>query len=98
MFDRKTANIFDDEPQSEISHVVEDSQDELQPEIAGIVHGEIKTSATLDHAFDRFAETDGPHSEISHVVYDKNALYKVPGSLAPPGESHKGIEDKCRFR
>ena len=30
--------------------------------------------------------------------FTKDALYKVPGSLAPPGESDKGIEDKCRFR
>ncbi len=56
MFDRKTANIFNDEPQSEISHVVYIVEDELQPEIAGIVHGEIKTSANLDHATDHFAE------------------------------------------
>jgi hypothetical protein len=39
-------------------------------------------------------------SETSHVledalqepeIYDQNALYKVPGSLSPPGESDKGI-------
>ncbi len=54
-------------------------------------------------------ERGEPH-ELSHVFEDefqepeihgkvtKDALYKVPGSLAPPGESDKGIEDKCRFR
>ena len=48
-----------------------------------------------------------PQSEFSHgfedefqrpEILDKDALYKVPGSLSPPGESDKGIEDKCRFR
>lgn len=54
-------------------------------------------------------ERGEPH-ELFHVFEDafqepeiddkftKDALYKVPGSLAPPGESDKGIEDKCRFR
>ncbi len=44
-------------------------------------------------------------SDFSHVFEDafvhepdKGALYKVPGSFSPPGESDKGIEDKCRFR
>jgi hypothetical protein len=46
-----------------------------------------------------------PESEILHAlddvlqepeIYDKNTLYKVPGSLSPPGESDKGI--KCIFR
>jgi hypothetical protein len=49
-----SANIFVGEPQSEISHNLEDALQE--PEI-----------------------------------YDNNTLYKVPGSLSPPGESDKGI-------
>lgn len=45
-----------------------------------------------------------PQSEFSHgfedefqgpEILDKDALYKVPGCLAPPGESHKCIKDKC---
>jgi len=55
-------------------------------------------------------ERDEQHSELLHVFEDefqkpeihdkvtKDALYKVPGSLAPPGESDKGVKDKCRFR
>jgi hypothetical protein len=28
---------------------------------------------------------------------DENALYKVPGTLSPPGESDTGIKDKCEM-
>ena len=52
-------------------------------------------------------ERRDPQSELSDVfedepqeleIHDKDALYRVSGSLAPPGESDKGIKDKCRFR
>jgi hypothetical protein len=60
-----------------------------------------------DSGLGALGERPHPQSELSHVfenelqeleIRDKDALYRVPGSLAPPGESDKGIKDKCRFR
>ena len=55
----------------------------------------------LSHDFeDEFHEPEIHDNGFEHDFHepDKGALYKVPGSLSPPGESDKGIEDKCRFR
>ena len=49
------------------------------------------------HEFSSVFEDEFQEPQIHNKV-TKDALYEVPGSLAPPGESHKGIEDKCRFR
>ena len=49
------------------------------------------------HEFSNVFEDEFQEPQIHNKV-TKDALYKVPGSLAPPGESDKGIEDKCRFR
>jgi hypothetical protein len=60
-----------------------------------------------DSGLGALGERRDPQSELSDVfedelqeleIHDKDALYRVPGSLAPPGESDKGIKDKCRFR
>ncbi len=60
-----------------------------------------------DSSLGALGERRDPQSELSHVfedepqeleIHDKDALYRVPGSFAPPGESDKGIKDKCRFR
>ena len=84
--------MFNRKPKSGCQTMKNDNRERCQ-HVSGVgALGERGEPHELFHVFeDEFQEP-----EIDDK-FTKDALYKVPGSLAPPGESDKGIEDKCRF-